>query len=215
MIFTNVSQTWREVWNLPGEWFCLALQMFQVIHITRTIFANITAISTITIYKCFKWLPSPSLFLSSSPNISSINIPSTNTNIITSNTNTWHHLNIIFHPSNGITIVFFVVFCDLELFFQRCYNCGGDLSKQKWVIIWTAFLWCWQHYDYGHSMLIAHECYSDGTYISITHIRYAYERGCLMCELCLASKVKKILLRIFLSNLLSFPFSFEDRKSVV
>ena len=40
-------------------------------------------------------------------------------------------------------------------------------------------------------MLIAHECYSDGTYISITLIRYAYERGCLMCELCLASKVKK------------------------
>jgi len=32
----------------------------------------------------------------------------------------------------------------------KCYNCGGDLSKQK----------------------------------------YAYERGCLMCELCLASKVR-------------------------
>ena len=75
MIFTNLSQAWREVWNLPGEWFCLALQMFQVIRITRTIFADISAISTITIYKCFKWLPSPSFFLSSSTNISSINVP--------------------------------------------------------------------------------------------------------------------------------------------
>ena len=54
-------------------------------------------------------------------------------------------------------------------------------------------------------MLIAHEYYSNGTLISVTLIRYAYERGCLMCELCLASKVKKSCSTIYQTYYLS-PF---------